>query len=223
MPKKGDFIPDSDAEFDRWLTNFTTRLNQEKHTLKLGDEDVSALEAARTAWVTSFGAWNTQREAANAARQTKDDARDEVERVVRSHARRIQADDTVPDSVRQTLGLPVHAQTRTPAPAPTTRPVVRVDTTQRLRHTINFSDEAAANSRRRPEGVQGCEIWVKVGDPAPSDPSELRFLALDTATPYVVEYEGADAGTVAHYMTRWVSTRGEKGPWSQTVSATIPV
>ena len=30
-----------------------------------------------------------------------------------------------------------------------------------------------------------------------------------------------DANKVAHYMLRWVNTRGEKGPWSETVSATI--
>lgn len=70
--------------------------------------------------------------------------------------------------------------------------------------------------------MRGCEIWVKVGDPAPTDPSQLSFLALDTASPYVAEYDGADAGKTAHYMLRWVNTREEKGPWSQTVSATIP-
>ena len=28
-------------------------------------------------------------------------------------------------------------------------------------------------------------------------------------------------GVTAHYMLRWVSTTGEKGPWSETASATI--
>jgi hypothetical protein len=65
------------------------------------------------------------------------------------------------------------------------------------------------------------EIWVKVGDPAPTDPSQCVFLALDTRTPYTADYAGTDAGKVAHYMLRWVNTRGEKGPWSETVSATI--
>lgn len=62
---------------------------------------------------------------------------------------------------------------------------------------------------------------MKIGDPAPTDPKELRFLATDTATPYVMEYDGADANKAAHYMLRWVNRKGESGPWSQTVSATI--
>ena len=67
----------------------------------------------------------------------------------------------------------------------------------------------------------GAELWVKIGDAPPADPSELSFLALDTNTPYLAEYSGVQAGKKAHYMLRWVSTRGDKGPWSETVSATI--
>ncbi|MCK4340661.1 MAG: hypothetical protein KAY37_02915 [Phycisphaerae bacterium] len=43
----------------------------------------------------------------------------------------------------------------------------------------------------------------------------------DTRTPYVASYSGADGSQTAHYMPRWVSTTGEKGPWSETASATI--
>ena len=31
----------------------------------------------------------------------------------------------------------------------------------------------------------------------------------------------ADANKVAHYMLRWESMRGETGPWSELVSATV--
>ena len=73
-------------------------------------------------------------------------------------------------------------------------------------------------------GVMGCEIWVKVaapGDPPPTGESDLSFVALDTASPYTVEYDGADGGKTAHYMLRWVRSGDEKGPWSETISATI--
>ncbi|HEV7858837.1 MAG TPA: hypothetical protein VGO91_09435, partial [Pyrinomonadaceae bacterium] len=66
-----------------------------------------------------------------------------------------------------------------------------------------------------------CEIWSKIGDPAPSDPSQLHFMGLDTSTPYMVQFGGEDAGKTAYYMLRWVNSKGEQGPWSQTASATI--
>ncbi len=69
--------------------------------------------------------------------------------------------------------------------------------------------------------MRGAQVWVKIGDPPPVDPNELTFLATDTRTPYVANFDGADGNKVAHYMLRWESTRGETGPWSETASATI--
>ena len=40
---------------------------------------------------------------------------------------------------------------------------------------------------------------------------------LNTRTPY----PGTDANKIAHYMLRWVNTRGDKRPWSETASATV--
>jgi hypothetical protein len=106
-------------------------------------------------------------------------------------------------------------------PRAATRPVGLVSTAQRLRHEIRFFDEATPTRKAKPDGVMGCEIWVKVGTTPPTDPSECTFLALDTASPYLAEFDGADAGKTAYHMLRWVTTRGEKGPWSETVAATI--
>ncbi len=52
----------------------------------------------------------------------------------------------------------------------------------------------------------------------PTDPSELSFLSIDTRKPNVAEFSG---GKTAQCLLRWVATTGEKGPWSETASATI--
>ena len=72
-----------------------------------------------------------------------------------------------------------------------------------------------------PVGAGAVQVRVKVGDPAPVDPTELTFVAIDTRTPYTLDFAGADGGKTAHYMLRWESTRGETGPWSVTASATV--
>jgi hypothetical protein len=61
----------------------------------------------------------------------------------------------------------------------------------------------------------------KFADPALTDASQCPMLTLDTASPYVIDFDGDKAGQRAHYMLRWVSTRGDKGLWSETASATI--
>ncbi len=95
---------------------------------------------------------------------------------------------------------------------------------KRLRHTLRYADESTPTRRARPRGTIGAEVWVRVsppGDPPPSDPSDLKFLLLSTRTPAAIEFTGPDGGKTAHYMVRWLSTRGEAGPWSETASATI--
>jgi hypothetical protein len=85
-------------------------------------------------------------------------------------------------------------------------------------------DEATPTRCAKPAGVMGCEIWVKIsatGEPAPTGADGLSFLSLDSSSPYVAEYDGKEGGKTAHYMLRWVATVGVKGPWSETVSATI--
>ena len=47
-------------------------------------------------------------------------------------------------------------------------------------------------------------------------------MTLDTRTPHVIAFDGSDANKTVTYWLRWVSIRGETGPWSAAVSATVP-
>ncbi|HDZ44663.1 MAG TPA: hypothetical protein ENH55_02050 [Aurantimonas coralicida] len=217
-----DYIPSPDGDFDAWQVNFVTYASANAAALGLDPlVDIPPLTAAQGVWATDHPANTAAQAAAQAARQAKDAARGAFEGVIRPLVARLQASPDVDDMERQALGITVRDTIPTPVGAPKTRPVVSIDTSQRLQHTIGFADEATPTSKAKPAGVRGAQIWVKVGDPAPLDPSELTFLATDTRTPYLAAFEGADANNVAHYMLRWESTRGETGPWSETASATI--
>ena len=127
----------------------------------------------------------------------------------------------VSDADRAELGVTVPDSVPTSIATPTTRPICQIDTSGRLQHTIHFFDEGAPTRKTKPAGVMGAEIWVKIDPTPPIDPGELTFLGVDTRTPYTHEYPGAEGGKQAHYMLRWVNTRGKTGPWSETVTATI--
>jgi hypothetical protein len=215
-----DWFPSADADISPWLDNFLDGLDANMTTLHLTAADVTPAQLASDNWRVAYGTHTNAQAAAQAAREEKDVKLDDLDTAVRPLVNRIQANPAATDSIRQTLGITVRSSTRTAAGVPTTVPVATVNTSKRLRHTISFVDELTPASRAKPDGVSGCEIWVKLGA-APTDPSELSFLALDTRSPYVAEYDGADAAKIAYYMLRWVNTRGERGPWSQTVSGTI--
>ncbi len=218
----GDYIPRPDGDFDAWQANFITYATANAAALGLDPlVDIPPLTAAQTPWTTDRAANTAAQSAAQSARQAKDVSRGGLEGVIRPLVARLQASGDVDDAERAALGITVPDTIPTPVVPPVTRPVVSVDTSQRLQHTISFADELTPTRKAKPDGVRGAQVWVKIGDPAPVDPSELTFLATDTRTPYVATFDGGDANKVAHYMLRWESTRGEPGPWSETASATI--
>jgi hypothetical protein len=116
------------------------------------------------------------------------------------------------------LGIPAAGPS---LPSTASVPVATVDTSKRLQQTINFADSASPNIKRRPRGTVGCEIWIKIDGPPPGSEKDCVFLALDTATPYVVTFDAADAGKTAHYMLRWQLADGSYTAFGETISATI--
>ncbi len=56
-----------------------------------------------------------------------------------------------------------------PAPRSAARPIGRVDTSQRLQHTIHWTDEATPDNTERPRGTVGVRIYSKIDAPPPTD------------------------------------------------------
>src|ERR1041385_1139939 len=215
-----DYIPSSDAEFNAWQLNFVSFVSTNAAALNITPQQVTSLAEQQNEWIVKYPLSTAKQAELNSAVQGKNDCRSLYQDFIRSLVGMMQSNPNVTDAHRQSMGITVRSTSRTAVGPPASKPVATVDTSQRLQHTINFVDELSPTSRAKPEGVQGCEIWMKVGDPAPAGPNDVHYLALDTRTPYTVEFEAADAGKTAYYMLRWMSTRAETGPWSATVSGT---
>jgi hypothetical protein len=216
-----DYIPDTDTEFDAWQQNLLTRLKGDKAKFALADAAEGSLGDLQARWHARYTAHLAAQTDAASKRAAKDEARDAYIAELRKQVQQTQHTPGVTDADRAALGLSARDTVRTAAAVPASRPVATIEAGVSLRHTINFFDEGTPNARRKPDGVMGCEIWCKVGDPAPTDPAQLSFVALDTATPYINNFDGADVGKTAYYRLRWLNTRSEPGPWSQLYSATV--
>lgn len=222
-----DYIPRDDANFDTWQANFKTYVNANLANLGLptglpGDPDVNAMNTAQTDWNTKYPAHVSAQASAQAAREAKEVSRNAYIGIIRRLAQRLQTSSSVDDTERAAMGITVPDREPTAVGAPTTRPVLSADTSQRLRIIVGFADEGTPTSKAKPAGVTGCEIWVKLGGPPPTDLSECQFLATDSRTPYTANFDGSEANQTAHFIGRWMSTRNEPGPLSETVSATVP-
>lgn len=215
-----DYIPGPDANFQAWQSNFVTYANANLAALGLTAADMAPITAAQTTWTTAYPAHIAAANAAKAAREAKTEARQGYVAVIRPLVRRLQASAQVSDAERAALGITVRQE---PAPigAPTTAPLVSVECGSRLQHTLRFVDSATPTRRGKPAGVLGVEIWSKVGTTPPASESDLRFVAVDTSAPYVLNFPSEEGGKTAYYWLRWVSPTGERGPWSEQTAATI--
>jgi hypothetical protein len=222
-------FPTADADFNIYINNANTYLNTATVKTRLVTTPTAVGSLTQVSgWIaTATIGWNAlYPQSQNPALRTKTitDSKNALRKQIETGLRTVY--DDIPKSIlsqtdRDTLNLSLPSTSGTPNPVPTSRPVGSVDTSQRLQHTISFVDSDTPTSRAKPDGVRGCQIWIKIGSPV-SDSSELTFVATDTKSPYVMHFEGADATKNAYYWLRWENTRGEVGPWSDVVMATIP-
>jgi hypothetical protein len=179
--------------------------------------DVLAITVAANEFETSIATQAATIAASRSATSDKNTKHETLEVLLRNFRNTAKAKNTS-DPLMASLGIPIGSPS---LPANATVPLATVDTSQRMKHTIHFTDQAANGNKTRPRGAMGAEIWVKIGDPAPGSEKDCTFLAVDSATPYVAEYEAADANKTAHYMLRWRMRDGSLSAWGETVSATI--
>jgi len=216
------YVPNPDADFDSWQANWVTYAAANATALGMATADVTAIQTAQTAWQAKYSDHVAKQAAAGSARQAKDAERGTFEGLLRSHSQQIQKRPGTTDAQRAALDITVPDTTGTPSGSPTTAPVVTIETAQRLQHTIQFArTQAEGGGRGKPAGVRGCQIWMKIGAPAPVAESDLAFVTEDTRTPHTINFENADAGKLVFYWCRWVNSKGDIGPWAAPVSATI--
>lgn len=218
----GYYIPGADSGFDAFQTQYVTYFNANALTWGYGLPETGAMTTAQTNWNNSYNAHLAAVAAALAAKQLKDQRRTELTALIQLRSGQIQVNTATTDTHRANLGITIADTEPTPVGPPTSNPVLQADTSNRLQIVVSFADEGTPTSKAKPAGVVGCEIWMKIDGAAPTDLDDCEFVTLDSRTPHTVVFDGADAGKPVHFIGRWQSTRGDKGPISETVSATVP-
>jgi hypothetical protein len=224
MSKEHDFISPNDAVFDGWQTSLIQKLG-ETGVLAGWDipqqayDDLLPLQAE---WDTRYTAAKNPNDRTHAQVTAKNEARKPFETALRIFIKAyLTYNPKVTDDERKVLGLPVHKKGRTPVPVPERYPFFKIDSSVIRRLSIYFYDDA--NERRmKPDGVHGAEIRWDFSDTPAVNPDKLIHSGFDTASPYTVEFTGEDRGRMVYFALRWENTRGEKGPWSEIISAIVP-
>jgi hypothetical protein len=216
-----DYIPADDAGLVSWATVFTTKLGNDFATYGFTEAEETALTDEVESFASLVTSANTAKTTAQSTTQAKNTGKADLVPMLRSAASRLQVHPAMSDMVRSQFGITVRDTTPTAVTAPTSAPIIWVDTKDRLRHTVHFYDELTPNSKAKPNGVHGCEIYRKIGGTAPASVAECEFLGLDTATPYVIDYGAESGGLMIYYLARWATRSGLTGPTAGLQSATV--
>jgi hypothetical protein len=226
-----DYIPRPDGDFSAWANHYAEAVHKFWQANGLDDSDLKPLDDALAEWNKDYPAHVAAQAKAEAAAAAKKGARytggggvPGLEPEARRIAAFIQTYPKTTDADRATTGIRVRPPTRAASTAPTTAPLARIESGNRLTHTLRFTDESTPTRRAKPKGVQGAEVWLAIGDantPAPPLGDSYKFLSLSSRGNLNAAFTAADAGKTAYYALRWVNTRGEKGPWSEVTTATV--
>lgn len=216
-----DYIPQSDANFNVWQGNLY-EIIQSNYTLwGISEEDIATMTKLKNTWDATYKVASNKQNRTRADVQAKDDAGVTYIKFLRGFvAQWLSNNSKVPNSERERMGLTIRNNSRTPIGIPISSPQGSVDFSSRLQHTLHIVDELTPNSKAKPAGVHGCEIWMKMGE-APKSASELTYLVTHTRSTYLQSFDGSDVGKTAHYWLCWVNSRGERGPWGRPFSAMV--
>jgi hypothetical protein len=219
-----DFIPRPDANFDAWSANLWTSLSTWWADQGFDPSEIKDVQITVEAWHEAYAAHVAAQAAAEAARQTKDAARRAAEAAIRPVVARVQVMPMVTNATRAQFGISLRESTRTPAATPSTAPSAIITSGGRLTHRLRLVDPATPTRRSKPKGVARAEVFVVLtapNEPAPSNIDLYKYVGGISDGTTTLSFPPADGGKQAHYITRWVNTTGEQGPWSEATSATV--
>ena len=222
MPERR--IPRPDGGFAAYANHYYEAVKKWWDTQGLDPADLKPLETALAAWNAAYPKHVAAQNAAEAARQSKDAAKRALEREIRPVTAFVQGFQKTTDADRATIGITIKDTGGTPTAAPASRPLVVIDSGNRLTHRLRLVDESTPTRAARPRGTLGAEIYVAVVPPRgipPADFALYKFVRTVTRGGAEVAFPSEQGGQTAAYLVRWVSATGEPGPWSETVTATV--
>jgi len=208
-----DYIPGGDSELLEFADNFITKTDGNEADYGLTAADTTEVKALRLTFAGSYADNNSKQTTAKSARKQKDADRKPLVSKLRESSQVVQEHPKTTDAMREGLNLPIQDKESSNIGEPATVPVAEIDTSVKLRHEISFYNEGS-ESKGKPDGVEGCQIWCKIGGDATMNEDDYRYLATDTGSPYLVVHKAENIGKQAHYLLRWVNAKGEPGPWS---------
>jgi hypothetical protein len=135
-------------------------------------------------------------------------------------ARTITAVPTVTDAQLLSLGLSERPNPQ-PRPVPTEAPVTEIISVIGRIVKVRIHD-GSTESRKKPFGAIGANVYSFVGPAAPADPREYSYEGMATRATFDIEFANSvSSGATIWLVAQWVSARGQMSTGSEPIPFTL--
>jgi hypothetical protein len=218
----GKTIPTSDADFNVRQQMISTAANANIQNWRLDAEWMETeFTPKKAVWDTTWAEYLNPETRTPVIILAKQQAKKGYEAPLRQLTQMLEHNPRVSVEELKSMGIAIPDHSNTPAPIATTYPVYTIDSGT-IRHLkLNFHDQNSLH-KAKPRGQHGAEIRWAILDVPPASVNDLNHSAFDTHSPFTLEFDEPERGKTVYFCMRWENTRGEKGPWSEILSAIVP-
>lgn len=220
-PAAADYIPAKDLDADAWFQNFNAQITATPTAYGLVAGDATAFDPLADAFSSALTIALTPSTRTKVTVAAKDSARAAVELKARQLAAKVQAYPSITPTLLEDLGLTVRDSGPTPITAPTTQPLLAIQSIGTKSAILRFADELTPDSRRKPANVIALQLFMKTGATPPTGPEDAEFIGPATKNPHALDFSALAAGTNVYIFGRWQTRRGLTGPASSTINTTV--
>jgi hypothetical protein len=222
MPAVAPYIPNKQANFTAWLANFSTLITASPNTYGLVTSDAVTIAGLNSAWVAAYTPVTSGSTKTPAAVSNKNSVEVSVKAQIRVYAQQIGNNPGVTSANKIALGLNPKTSTPSPVTAPTTNPVLTVQSASAGSLIVRYRDSAASVSvKSKPYGVKFCEIHGNASATPITVQTASNLLVNASKSPVVIDTSSFTTGMQLYFWARWRCGNGAFGPWSPIVAFTV--
>jgi len=222
MPALPPYIPAKNANMIAWLANFSTLLTASPSTYGLASGDATAVAAINTSMTAAYALITSPSTKTAATVSAFNTLKAADLPTIRLYAQQISLNPGVTSANKTAIGVNPRTSVPTPITAPTTSPVLTVQSTSTAGSIIRYRDATASPSvKAKPYGVTSIALYALASATPITDPTALTFQGNFTKAPLTLSLGSADAGKTVYFAARWVTRKGLTGPWSSIVSYVV--
>ena len=215
------YLPRADRAFGDYAAQFAAIVSADPAAYGLTAADAAAVSADVAMYHAALDKAMAPDTRTTPSIVAKDAAKAVAVQTVRTLAQLIQRNKGLSNELKANLGLTLPDTTPTPVPAPTTQPLLAILGATPLEVTVRYADAATPTKRKKAPGTAGLLLFCRLGTALATTPDEASLVALVTRNPVAVPFKPANAGKVATFFAKWVTSTGKEGPWSSPVSMAV--